>query len=188
MTDARPAHPGPASNRRAAAPSFEHGLRRASDPRGAIHLAPPGPARPHQARPAAPAPEPDPAADAPAELAPLRRPTGLPMLLLVALGLLTAAGVVQVRARARVLELGAEIAEMTAVHSDLLDQRRRLEAERAYLRHPDYIHSVAASRLQMVPAAPERIQTIRLQPDPKTLANQAGTQGQAKKPSPGAAP
>lgn len=185
MIDARPAQPGPAaSNRRAAAPSFEHGLRRASDPRNPLA----DPARPRQARHAQAAPEPDPAADAPAELAPLRRPTGLPMLLLVALGLLTAAGVVQVRARARVLELGAEIAEMTATHSGLLDQRRRLEAERAYLRHPDYIHSVAASRLQMVPAAPERIQTIRLQPDPKTLANQAGTKGQAKKPSPGAAP
>lgn len=181
MTDARQPRPGlSASNRRAADPGFEHGLRRASDPH-APRLRPRNePAAPDFAR--------DAAHDAPAEAAPLRRPSGLPMLLLVALGLITAAGVVQVRARARVLELGAEIAEMTATHSGLLDQRRRLEAERAYLRHPDYIHSVAASRLQMVPAAPERIQTIRLQPDPKTLANGTASMGHGPKPSPGAAP
>jgi cell division protein FtsL len=179
MIDAHLTRPVPsASNRRAAEPGFEHGLRRASDPRAARRRAAPGLAEPVH----------DSTHDAPAEAAPLRRPNGLPMLLLVALGLLTAAGIVQVRARARVLELGAEIAEMTGTHSGLLDQRRRLEAERAYLRHPDYIHSVAASRLQMVPAAPEYIQTIRLQPDPKTLANQSGPKGQGQRPSPGAAP
>ena len=179
MTDERRPRPGlSASNRRAAEPGFEHGLRRASDPHA------PRRTRSEPAQHVAH----DAAHDAPAETAPLRRPNGLPMLLLVALGLVTAAGVVQVRARARVLELGAEIAEMTATHSGLLDQRRRLEAERAYLRHPDYIHSVAASRLQMVPAAPERIQTIRLQPDPKTLANSAGPKGHGPKPSSGAAP
>lgn len=93
---------------------------------------------------------------------PRRRPTGLPLVLLMALGLLTAAAVVQVRTRARVLELGAEITELTAEHGRLLDEKRRLEAERAYLRHPDYIHSVAAGRLQMVPATPDRIQAIRV--------------------------
>jgi cell division protein FtsL len=67
-----------------------------------------------------------------------------------------------VRARARVLELGAEIAEMTGEHVDLAGERRRLEAERAYLRHPDYIQSIAAGRLQMVPATPDRIQQIHL--------------------------
>lgn len=113
-------------------------------------------------------PTPEPEQDAPA-----RRPTGLPLLLLVALALVTVAGVVQVRARARVLGLGAEIAEMTGEYSGLLDERRRLEAERAYLRHPDYIGSVAASRLHMVPAAPEHIQTIRLAAD-KTLAATKG--------------
>lgn len=106
---------------------------------------------------------PDASADVSGEVPRTRRPTGLPLLLLVALALITAAGIVQVRARARVLGLGAEIAEMTGEHSRLLDERRRLEAERAYLRHPDYIQSVAAGRLHMVPAAPEHIQTIRLQ-------------------------
>jgi len=153
MTDERRPRPGlSASNRRAADHGFEHGLRRASDPHA------PRRTRSEPAQHVAH----DAAHDAPAETAPLRRPNGLPMLLLVALGLVTAAGVVQVRARARVLELGAEIAEMTATHSGLLDQRRRLEAERAYLRHPDSIHAVAAARLHMVPAAPERTQTIHL--------------------------
>lgn len=124
--------PRPNVQRRAAAPSFDHGQIRAPEP-------------------------------APIETpAPPRRPTGLPLLLLVGLGLATAAGVVQVRARARVLELGAEIAEMTGEHIGLADDRRRLEAERAYLRHPDYIQSVAVGRLQMVPATPDRIQQIHL--------------------------
>ena len=134
-------------------PSFEHGMRRAADV-APTHVAV---AEPEQDSPA-------------------RRPTGLPLLLLVALALVTVAGVVQVRARARVLGLGAEIAEMTGEHSNLLDDRRRLEAERAYLRHPDYIHSVAA-RQHMVPAAPERIQTIRLanhKADDRTLAASKG--------------
>lgn len=171
MIDARP-RPGLSNmNKRTAAPDFEHGLRRADD--GSLPRDP----QPQAAPPREPQVE-----------APIRRPTGLPLLLLVALGLLTAAGVVQVRARARVLELGAEIAEMTGEHSGLLDQRRRLEAERAFLRHPDYIHQVAETRLQMVPAAPERVQTIRLQPDPKTLANGTGPKGHARKTSQGAAP
>lgn len=150
MTDLRPHRPGPrAMNKRTSGePSFDHGRRRAAD----------------LAAPATPEPEQD---------SPARRPTGLPLLLLVALALVTVAGVVQVRARARVLGLGAEIAEMTGEHSHLLDERRRLEAERAYLRHPDYIHSVAAAKLHMVPAAPERVQTIRLAAD-KTLAATKG--------------
>ncbi|PCC72799.1 Cell division protein FtsB [Nannocystis exedens] len=98
---------------------------------------------------------------------PPRRPTGLPLVLMLALGLLTAAGVVQVRTRARVLELGADIAELTAEHGRLLDEKRRLEAERAYLRHPDYIEDVAAGRMQMVPATPDRLQAIRLRDESK---------------------
>ena len=124
-------------------PSFEHGMRRAADLAAPNLVAAAAPGEPEQDSPA-------------------RRPTGLPLLLLVALALVTVAGVVQVRARARVLELGAEIAELTAEHGRLLDEKRRLEAERAYLRHPDYIQSVAAGRLQMVPATPDRIQAIKL--------------------------
>lgn len=130
--------------RRDATPSFEHGFQRA--PATEERLPPPPP----------------------------RRPTGLPLVLLLALGLLTAAGVVQVRTRARVLELGAEIAELTAEHGRLLDEKRRLEAERAYLRHPDYIEEVAAGRMQMVPATPDRLQAIRLRDEPK----KTGSSGQ----------
>jgi hypothetical protein len=64
--------------------------------------------------------------------------------------------------------------------SRLLDERRRLEAERAYLRHPDYIQSVAAGRLHMVPAAPEHTQTIRLRG--ATLADGTGPRGQEATP------
>lgn len=131
--------------RRNATPSFEHGFARAP---GAEERAPPPPPR---------------------------RPTGLPLVLLLALGLLTAAGVVQVRARARVLELGAEIAELTVEHGHLLDEKRRLEAERAYLRHPDYIEGVAAGRMHMVPATPDRLQAIRVASD---MAKKTGSSGQ----------
>jgi cell division protein FtsB len=123
--------------RRNATPSFEHGFQRAPE----AEFRPPPP--------------------------PPRRPTGLPLVLMLALGLMTVAGVVQVRTRARVLELGAEIAELTAEHGRLLDEKRRLEAERAYLRHPDYIEEVAAGRMQMVPATPDRLQAIRLRDEPK---------------------
>ncbi len=146
----------PANRKAGGAPNFEHGMRRAAD----LYTEPTR----------------DAADDAPGVAPPVRRPTGLPLLLLVALGLVTAAGIVQVRARARVLGLGAEIAEMTGEHSHLLDERRRLEAERAYLRHPDYIQSVATTRLDMVPARPESIQTIRLKPE--VLAKTTGPKGQ----------
>jgi hypothetical protein len=37
-----------------------------------------------------------------------------------------------------------------------------LEAERAYLRHPDQIADVAKTKLGLVPVAPELVQSIRL--------------------------
>ncbi|HEY8380019.1 MAG TPA: cell division protein FtsL, partial [Nannocystis sp.] len=134
---ARPAMTTPTRGnvRRNATPSFEHGFQRAPE----AEFRPPPP--------------------------PPRRPTGLPLVLMLALGLMTVAGVVQVRTRARVLELGAEIAELTAEHGRLLDEKRRLEAERAYLRHPDYIESIATERLKMVPATPDRRQAIRIRDD-----------------------
>jgi cell division protein FtsL len=68
----------------------------------------------------------------------------------------------RVRTKAKGLELGAAIAELTHEHNRLLDEKRRLEAERAYLRHPDHIQRVAIERLHMEPVQPERIQAIRL--------------------------
>ena len=74
----------------------------------------------------------------------------------------TAVGVARVHLRTRVLDLGAEISDLTSEQARLLDRKRRLEAERAYLRHPDQIQEVATERLHMVPVAAERVQKIRL--------------------------
>lgn len=94
-------------------------------------------------------------------------PAGTTLLLTLIVGVLTAIGIARVHSTTRVLELGAEITELTAEQANLLDERRRLAAERAYLRHPDHIDEVARNRLQMIPMAPDLVQKIRLQ---ETLA------------------
>lgn len=101
--------------------------------------------------------------------APLHRraPAGTSLLLTLVVGILATIGILRVRATTRVLEQGAEIADLTAEQSRLLEERRRLAAERAYLRHPDHIAEVARNRLQMVPIAPDLVQPIRLLPEPK---------------------
>lgn len=94
-------------------------------------------------------------------------PAGTSLLLTLIVGVLTAIGIARVRATTRVLELGAEITELTSEQARLLDDRRRLAAERAYLRHPEHIDEVARNHLQMIPMSPDLVQTIRLQtPDP----------------------
>jgi cell division protein FtsL len=90
-------------------------------------------------------------------------PAGTSLLLTLIVGVLTAIGIARVHATTRVLELGAEITELTAEQANLLDERRRLAAERAYLRHPDHIAEVARRHLQMIPMSPDLVQTIRLQ-------------------------
>ena len=90
-------------------------------------------------------------------------PAGTTLLLTLIVGVLTAIGIARVHATTRVLELGAEITELTAEQANLLDERRRLAAERAYLRHPDHIDEVARNRLQMIPMSPDLVQKIRLQ-------------------------
>ncbi len=90
------------------------------------------------------------------------RPQGIALLAFAALAMLTAISVLRVRTRARVLELGAAITDMTDEHTRLLDERRRLEAERAYLRHPDHVQQIATQHLAMEPAQPERIQRIEM--------------------------
>lgn len=93
-----------------------------------------------------------------------RPPPGTALLMLIVVGMLAAVGVARVHMRTRVLEAGAEISELTTEHSDLLDRKRRLEAERAYLRHPDRIVEVARDDLSMVPVEPARVQRIELRP------------------------
>ena len=91
-----------------------------------------------------------------------RRPQGIALLAFAALAMLTAISVLRVRTRARVLELGAAITDLTDDHTRLLDERRRLEAERAYLRHPDHVQEIATGHLAMEPAQPERIRRVEV--------------------------
>ena len=95
-----------------------------------------------------------------------RRPAGFALIGLAVLALLAGVGLLRVRTKARVLELGESISELTHEHTRLLDEKRRLEAERAYLRHPDHIQRVATLRLGMEPVQPERIQVITVKPSP----------------------
>lgn len=87
---------------------------------------------------------------------------GTSVLLLVVVVVLSAAGIARVRASTRVLALGASITELTDEQARLQEQKRRLLAERAYLRHPDQIAEVARGQLGMVPIAPDLVQQIRV--------------------------
>ncbi|MBX7080078.1 MAG: septum formation initiator family protein [Nannocystaceae bacterium] len=89
-------------------------------------------------------------------------PAGTSMLLGLLVLALCAAGIVRVRASARVLALGAEITELTDEQARLQEQKRRLLAERAYLRHPDQVAEIARGKLGMVPVEPSLVQQIRL--------------------------
>lgn len=91
-----------------------------------------------------------------------RAPAGTSLLLALLVVVLAAVGIVRVQTTTQVLELGAEIADLTAEHGRLQDEKRRLSAERAYLRHPDQIEQAARDRLGLVPIAPELIQEVRL--------------------------
>lgn len=91
-----------------------------------------------------------------------RRATGTPFLLFLVVTVMTLVGLARVRARLALLELGEEIGDLTQEQAALLDEKRRLETERAYLRHPNRIRSFAEERLDMHPADPQRIQSIEL--------------------------
>lgn len=89
-------------------------------------------------------------------------PGGTSLLLGLVVIAIASAGIVRVRASARVLALGAEITELTDAQSRLQEQKRRLLAERAYLRHPDQIADAARNRFGMVAVVPDLVQAIRL--------------------------
>ena len=91
-----------------------------------------------------------------------RSATGMPLLLFTALLILTFVGIARVKARVSVLGLADEISSLTQERDELLDRKRRLEAERAFLRRPERIRERATQELGMVAATPERIQTIKL--------------------------
>ncbi len=115
---------------------------------------------------------------------------GVPLLLIAVVVILTVAGVMRVQNRTAVLETGARITDLAAEHARLLDQKRRLEAERAYLRHPDHVQEIAVERLKMVPATADRVQTIQLKPPPpepsalERLQEAAGTHASAGRNTP----
>jgi hypothetical protein len=93
-----------------------------------------------------------------------RRADGTPLLLFTVLAVLTGVGLARVESRIEILDLANEITELSEDQQRLLDRKRRIETERAYLRRPARIGEQAAERLGMVPAAPERIQPIELLP------------------------
>lgn len=92
-----------------------------------------------------------------------RRPGGLALVGLLALVVVAGLAALRVRTQARILELGAAISDETAEHARLVDDKRRLEAERAYLRHPEHVARVATQHLGMERPEPEAIQRIRVQ-------------------------
>lgn len=104
--------------------------------------------------------------DAPASTAALVRTphsrVWVSWVLALLVGAATVTGVERVRACNRVLQLGAEVTALTAEHAELQELKRRLQAERAYLRHPDRIQEVAKQQLGFVAVDPRRIQTIEI--------------------------
>jgi cell division protein FtsL len=101
--------------------------------------------------------------DADAQRRRSRAPAGTSLLLFLCVVVLGGMGIVRVHASTRVLAVGGEITEYTEEQHSLLEEKRRLSAERAYLRHPDTIEEMARDRLGMVPIAPELVQQIRVQ-------------------------
>ena len=91
---------------------------------------------------------------------------GVPLLTLTVLTVLTLVGLARVQASTRRLDIGAEITELTETRAQLMERKRRLEAERAYLRHPDRIRRQATEELEMHPVEPSRVQHIELLASP----------------------
>lgn len=93
-----------------------------------------------------------------------RRANGTPLLLFTVLAVLTGVGLARVESRIEILDVANEITELSGDQQRLLDRKRRLETERAYLRRPTRVSDQATKRLGMEPAPPERIQRIELLP------------------------
>jgi cell division protein FtsL len=93
-----------------------------------------------------------------------RRADGTPLLLFTVLAVLTGVGLARVDSRIEILQIANEITELSEEQQRLLDRKRRLETERAYLRRPARVAEQANERLGMEPASPNRIQRIELLP------------------------
>ncbi len=96
----------------------------------------------------------------------MRAPAGTSFLLFLCVAVMVAMGIVRIKASTRVLEIGGDIATLSGQQASLLEEKRRLSAERAYLRNPQQVQAVARDQLGMVPIAPELVQKIRLREEP----------------------
>jgi hypothetical protein len=114
-----------------------------------------------------------------------RRADGTPLLLFTVLAVLTGVGLARVESRIEILDLANEITELSEDQQRLLDRKRRIETERAYLRRPVRIGEEAAERLGMVPAPPERIQPIELLPAAPEPEPEPATEPPTEPPSQG---
>jgi hypothetical protein len=104
-----------------------------------------------------------------------RQATGAPFVLFIAVGLATGFCLTHVRNRLHLLEIAQSIGEMTAEHDLLRDRREQLEAERAFLAHPDKIRRQAQERLGMHVTPPELIQPISVKNSPRKPPTTADT-------------
>lgn len=110
-----------------------------------------------------------------------RRADGTPLLLFTVLAVMTGVGLARVQSRIEILQLANEITDLSEDHQRLLDRKRRIETERAYLRRPARISKQARERLGMEAAPPERIQRIELTPA-KTVEPAAASHGGTEQP------
>ncbi len=96
----------------------------------------------------------------------MRAPAGTSFLLFLCVGVLVAMGIVRIKSTSEVLEAGGDITKLSQQQAELLEEKRRLSAERAYLRNPQQVHEVARDQLGMVPVSPELVQKIRVKKAP----------------------
>jgi hypothetical protein len=73
-----------------------------------------------------------------------RRADGTPLLLFTVLAVLTGVGLARVDSRIEILDTANEITDLSEDQQRLLDRKRRLETERAYLRRPARVGEQAA--------------------------------------------
>jgi cell division protein FtsL len=96
----------------------------------------------------------------------MRAPAGTSFLLFLCVVVLVAMGIVRIKSTTAVLEAGGDITKLSERQASLLEEKRRLSAERAYLRNPQQVQAVARDELGMVPVSPELVQKIRVREAP----------------------
>ncbi|RMG98158.1 MAG: hypothetical protein D6705_07045 [Deltaproteobacteria bacterium] len=97
---------------------------------------------------------------------PPRPPAALLPVALVMVATCAVIGWIHVETQSRVLAVAERMARATEIHTRLVERLRLLEAERAYLRHPDRIREVALGRLGLVPPSPDAVHEIVVREDP----------------------